>query len=82
LPLESVTARGFLVVPTLVVREAVERYKFRVIGEATGCSIALYAITGERRIHHPAVALITHPTAKTATPVPPPSAPKTPRAQH
>jgi LysR family transcriptional activator of nhaA len=78
----ALEGRGFLVVPTLVVREAVERYKFRVIGEATGCSIALYAITGERRIHHPAVALITHPTAKTATPVPPPSAPKTPRAQH
>jgi len=72
----ALEGRGFLVVPTLVAAEAVERYKFRVFGEAADCTVALYAITGERRIHHPGVALITHPAK------PPAAAPGTPRARH
>lgn len=59
----ALEGRGFLVVPTLVADEAVERYKFRVFGEATGCKLALYAITGERRILHPGVSLITQAAA-------------------
>jgi LysR family transcriptional activator of nhaA len=60
----ALEGRGFLVVPSLVVNEAVGRYKFRVIGQAAECNITLYAITGERRIHHPAVALITGAAAE------------------
>jgi LysR family transcriptional activator of nhaA len=52
-------APGFVPVPTVVLREATERYGLRVIGEATGCRDEFYAITAERRITHPAVALLT-----------------------
>lgn len=51
--------RGFIAVPTVALREAVSRYRFRSLGQATACRIQLYAITAERRIAHPAVALIT-----------------------
>jgi LysR family transcriptional activator of nhaA len=74
----ALEGRGFLVVPTLVVGEAVERYQFRTFGEATGCTITLYAITGERRIEHPAVGLITN---LARPPRPPTAGPQTPRAR-
>lgn len=51
--------KGFTVLPTLVADEAVERYQFRVVGETTRCRVQFYAITGERRLHHPAVVKIT-----------------------
>jgi LysR family transcriptional activator of nhaA len=51
--------RGFIAVPTLALREAVSRYHFRSLGQATTCRIQFHAITAERRIAHPAVALIT-----------------------
>lgn len=50
--------RGFLAVPTIAAREAIERYGFHVIGEAADCRIRFHAITAERRIVHPAVALL------------------------
>src|SRR5690606_13449814 len=50
---------GFIPVPTVVIPEAIERYGFEQIGEAPGCIDQYYAITAERKIHHPAVALLT-----------------------
>ncbi len=51
--------RGFIAVPTVALKEAVSRYLFRSIGQATSCRVQFHAITAERRIAHPAVALIT-----------------------
>ena len=51
--------RGFIAVPTVAVREAIGRYGFQMIGQAAKCQIELHAITAERRIVHPAVALLT-----------------------
>lgn len=50
--------RGFIAVPTVALREAVTRYHFRSLGQATSCRIQFYAITAERRIAHPAIVLI------------------------
>jgi LysR family transcriptional activator of nhaA len=52
--------RGFIAVPTVALKEAVSRYHFRSISQATSCRVQFHAITAERRIAHPAVSLITH----------------------
>jgi len=51
--------RGFIAVPTVALREAVSRYHFRSLGQATTCRLQFHAITAERRIAHPAVQLLT-----------------------
>ena len=51
--------RGFIAVPTVALREAVSRYQFRSLGQATNCRVRFYAVTAERRIHHPAVTAVT-----------------------
>jgi LysR family transcriptional activator of nhaA len=51
--------RGFIVLPSVVADEAVRRYGFRIVGTADACRVQFHAITAERRIVHPAVALIT-----------------------
>lgn len=51
--------RGFIAVPTVALKEAVSRYQFRSLGQATGCHLQFCALTAERRIAHPLVALIT-----------------------
>jgi LysR family transcriptional activator of nhaA len=51
--------RGFIAVPTLAVRDAVDHYQFEAIGEAAGCRLHFQAVTAERRIEHAAVVLIT-----------------------
>jgi LysR family transcriptional activator of nhaA len=51
--------RGFIAVPTVALKEAVERYHFRSLGQATSCRVSFHAITAERRIAHPAVQLVT-----------------------
>ena len=51
--------RGFIPVPTLVVQEAVDRFSLRIIGATEKCREQFFAITADRRIHHPAVAVIT-----------------------
>ena len=51
--------RGFIVLPSVVANEAVRRYGFRVVGTTDRCRVQFHAITAERRIAHPAVALIT-----------------------
>lgn len=51
--------RGFIVLPSTVADEALQRYGFKVIGTAEDCRVRFHAITAERRMAHPAVALIT-----------------------
>lgn len=51
--------RGFIAVPTIATKDAAVQYGFRTIGEAVECRVQFHAITVERRIAHPAVALIT-----------------------
>ena len=51
--------RGFIVLPSTVADEAVHRYGFRVVGTTDACRVQFHAITAERRIEHPAVALLT-----------------------
>ena len=55
--------RGFTVMPSQVVAEAVERYRFKVIGKTDRCTVRFYAITAERRLNHPAVLRIAGPAA-------------------
>ncbi|MFO1476564.1 MAG: transcriptional activator NhaR [Verrucomicrobiota bacterium] len=50
--------RGFIAVPTVAARDAVHHYHFHTIGEAAQCRLRLHAITAERRIAHPAAALV------------------------
>jgi LysR family transcriptional activator of nhaA len=51
--------RGFIPVPTIIAQEAVDRFSLRVVGETEKCREQFFAITADRRIHHPAVAVIT-----------------------
>lgn len=49
---------GVTAVPTVVAAEAIERYGFVSLGKTEECQIQLYLISAERRIEHPAVALL------------------------
>ena len=49
---------GVIAVPTLVGAEAVERYGFVALGRTEACRVQLHLITAERRIQHPAIALL------------------------
>ena len=51
--------RGFIAMPTLADKDVVGHYGFQIIGKARNCLVQFYLITAERRIAHPAVALIT-----------------------
>ncbi len=50
---------GFLPLPAAAAREATARWGLKVIGRAGDCREQFYAITTERRVHHPAVLAIT-----------------------
>ena len=50
---------GFIVVPTVVASEAVERYGFVPIGRTKEVVSRFFAITAERRFTHPAILAIT-----------------------
>jgi LysR family transcriptional regulator, transcriptional activator of nhaA len=50
---------GFMTVPTIVVKEIVTRFGFRIIGQTDECQQQFYAITPGRKLTHPAVAAIT-----------------------
>ena len=50
--------RGFIAVPSIATNDAVAHYGFRIIGHAAKCRVQYHAITAERRIAHPAVALV------------------------
>lgn len=52
--------RGFIALPSLAMKDAVDHYGFRVIGHTAKCRTRFHAITAERRIVHPAVVQITH----------------------
>jgi len=62
---------GFIVVPTVVASEAVERYGFVPLGRTREIEAQFFAITAERRFTHPAVQAIT-----TGLPKPKPAADK------
>ena len=51
--------RGFVVVPTCVSSEAIERYGFISIGRTRAVQTQFFAITAERRLTHPAILAIT-----------------------
>ncbi len=50
--------RGFMAVPAMAANDAVAHHGFRIIGEAKECRVRFYGLTVERRIAHPAVALV------------------------
>jgi LysR family transcriptional activator of nhaA len=56
---------GVTVMPTVVESEAIERYGFVVLGRTDECQTQLYLITAERRIEHPAVALLARAAGRT-----------------
>ena len=51
---------GFVVVPTAVASEAIERYGFVSLGRTRAVETQFFAITVERRITHPAILAITN----------------------
>ena len=52
--------RGFIAVPSVAIQDARGHYGFQIIGQARPCAVEFFALTAERRIAHPAVALITN----------------------
>ena len=50
---------GFVVVPSAVASEAIERYGFVSIGRTRSVQTQFFAITAERRLTHPAILAIT-----------------------
>ncbi len=50
---------GCFPLPTVAVREAVDRYGFRAFGHAEGCTVQYYAVSADHRLTHPAVVAIT-----------------------
>lgn len=52
--------QGFIPVPSIVAQEAVDRFSLRIVGATEKCRDQFFAITAERRIHHPAVAVLTN----------------------
>jgi LysR family transcriptional activator of nhaA len=58
--------RGFIPVPSVVAQEAVDRFSLRIIGATEKCREQFFAITAERRLHHPAVAALTRQHAREA----------------
>ena len=51
--------RGFIALPSVAMKDAVGHYGFQAIGRTDKCRAQFHAITAERLIAHPAVALIT-----------------------
>ena len=49
---------GFTAVPTIVARDAVERFGYEILGRTEDCRTHLYLLTAERRLEHPAVAAL------------------------
>lgn len=49
---------GITVTPTAVVSEALDRYGLVALGKTEQCQTQLYLITAERRIEHPAMAVL------------------------
>jgi LysR family transcriptional activator of nhaA len=49
---------GFFAVPSVILTEVIRQYQVEMIGAAEGIVESFYAISGERRIQHPAVEAI------------------------
>lgn len=58
---------GFVVVPTAVLSDAIERYGFVKLGTTRGIKTQFYAITAERKLTHPAIVAMTNRAAKNGT---------------
>jgi len=56
--------RGFVVVPTAVAAEAIERYGFVALGRTREVETHFYALTAERRLTHPAILALTRRTGR------------------
>lgn len=56
--------RGFIAMPTVAIKDAINHYSFVSIGVAPKCRVQFHAITAERKIIHPAVLLITDHSRK------------------
>lgn len=63
--------QGFLPLPAAAVREGMTRWGLKVLGPAGDCQEHFYAITTERRVHHPAVVAITQAAHATLSEQPP-----------
>ena len=50
---------GFVVAPSVIVRETSRHYGLKAFGRSDACSHEYYAITAERRLKHPAAIAIT-----------------------
>ena len=57
----------FVVVPTAIASEAIERYGFVSIGRTRAVETHFYAITAERRLTHPAILALTRRTGRRGT---------------
>ena len=62
----AANGRGFIAVPSLTVAECVTRFRLAEVGPLDRCSDFFFLITGERRITHPAVLLISEHARKLA----------------
>ncbi len=60
--MKTIASREQVVVPVheVVLKDAVEGYGLRRIGQVKGCRDEFFAITAERRITHPVIALLTN----------------------
>jgi LysR family transcriptional regulator, transcriptional activator of nhaA len=59
-------AHGVTVVSSMALKDAMKRFGFVSLGATDECVLWLYLITVERRIEHPAIALIAHTKKRTA----------------
>ncbi len=49
---------GLTVVPSIVAAEAMKRHGFSIAGKTEACRMGLYVVSAERRLEHPAIALL------------------------
>ena len=61
-----VDSLGFFALPTLVVKKALARYGFHIIGRTEVCRPQFYAVTAERKLSHPAVMAMTVRAARSS----------------
>ncbi len=60
----AVNGRGFIAVPSVSVPDCVTRFRLAEVGTLDRCSDFFFLITGERRITHPAVQVISENARK------------------
>jgi LysR family transcriptional regulator, transcriptional activator of nhaA len=62
----AANGQGFIGVPSVTVGECITRFRLAEVGTLDRCSDAFFLITGERRITHPAVLLMSEHARKLA----------------